>query len=125
MLAIAPTGSGKTYAYGLTLAPHILAQMDSKQNSFPPSSSTRKDPHALVLVPTRELAIQVASALKVLRSLFGIKAVPVYGGQDKESQLEALFSGGTPHIVVATPGRLLDLVATQTLSLREVPRYCE
>ena len=118
VLAIAPTGSGKTYAYGLTLAPHISDQM--KSSSAKAAAKIRKDPYALVLVPTRELAIQVASALKPLRKLFSIRSVPVYGGQDREIQLSALFSGGTPHVVVATPGRLLDLVVTKTLSLTSV-----
>jgi superfamily II DNA/RNA helicase len=59
VLAVAPTGSGKTFAYGLAMAPHILSQLKGKDGVL------GKSPYALVLVPTRELAIQVASALKV------------------------------------------------------------
>lgn len=118
VLAIAPTGSGKTFAYGLTMAPHIQHQLSLLKGKDVNVFSNA--PYGLVLVPTRELAIQVAAALKPLRKLFAIRAVPVYGGQDRETQLHALFSGGTPHIIVATPGRLLDLAATNQIVLSKV-----
>ena len=125
VLAIAPTGSGKTLAYTLPLIPHI----ESRQ--LEPTSTTEKGPapFALVLVPTRELAIQVNASMKPLRRCMStaqqhpeqslLRCVAVYGGQDKDSQVGELRSGEL-HVVVATPGRLIDLICSKKISLSRV-----
>jgi superfamily II DNA/RNA helicase len=123
LLAIAPTGSGKTLAFCLPMIPHILAQIDhkkllmgidQKKKVYTPESSNKLAPKALVLVPTRELALQVVSVLKSLRRTCGIFSGAVYGGQDKDEQLAKLKGdcggGGDLHVLVATPGRLEDFL---------------
>ncbi|KAJ1433674.1 P-loop containing nucleoside triphosphate hydrolase protein [Ochromonadaceae sp. CCMP2298] len=119
LLAIAPTGSGKTLAFCLPMIPHILAQIDQKKlqsKAYIPESGNKLSPKALVLVPTRELALQVVSVLKALRRSCGIYSGAVYGGQDKNEQLAKLKfdcgGGGDLHVLVATPGRLEDLLYT-------------
>jgi superfamily II DNA/RNA helicase len=108
ILCISPTGSGKTLAYALPALPHI-----SKQGTL-----RRKGPVGLVLVPTRELAIQVCGDMKPLQKLYSVKSLAIYGGQEKSQQLDGIDGiGGCPSIVVATPGRLLDLVARKEVSL--------
>jgi len=113
VLGIAPTGSGKTIAFGLPMIPHILDQTDIMKNRPKPS------PTCLVLVPTRELAVQVTQTLKVLRQLFSIRSIAVYGGVDRHSQIEQLAASAL-HILVATPGRLLDLKTAGEISLDRV-----
>lgn len=110
VLGIAPTGSGKTLAFGLPMVPHILAQPHAMKNKPKPS------PICLVLVPTRELAVQVTQTLKPMKSLFKIRSLAVYGGVDRHSQIEHLSSTAL-HILVATPGRLLDLKTSGEISL--------
>jgi superfamily II DNA/RNA helicase len=107
VLACAPTGSGKTLAFALP----VLAQL---------ARSHSKQPSALVLVPTRELATQVGSVLQALsQDLPGhIKISVVFGGVSINPQMMAL-RGGT-QVLVATPGRLLDLVAHNAVKLAEV-----
>lgn len=121
VLCIAPTGSGKTLAFGLPLIPHIskqkLNRAVAKRDTFPVR------PIGLVLVPTRELALQVAAALKTLRVIASIQVVAVYGGEDKDLQLGHLGGGeGVPSadVIVATPGRLIDLMSTKHISLSAV-----
>jgi hypothetical protein len=111
ILGLAPTGSGKTYAYGLPMIPHIIHHSKMTKTSGVPS------PIGLVLVPTRELAIQVAAAFKLFHRLFSIRTIALYGGQEKETQVE-LASEGILHAVVATPGRLIDLIRTKNISLQ-------
>ena len=113
VLAIAPTGSGKTYAYGLPIIPHILSQNVSNQIT----KRSSLQPIALVLVPTRELAIQVANSFKVFKRLPKNEQLytgVVLGGHNKEDVLNELITHihtiGDIHILVATPGRLLDLI---------------
>ena len=102
ILGQAQTGTGKTAAFGLPLLDGVDA------------SST--DTQALVLTPTRELALQVADALQQLASgLSGVRAVPVYGGQDYGKQLRAFRRGA--HIVVGTPGRVMDHLRRGSLKL--------
>ena len=113
VLGIAPTGSGKTFAYGLPMIPHILDQPDVFKNRSVPS------PVCIVLVPTRELATQVAQTLKTLRQLYKIRTVAVYGGIDRQTQIEQLSSSAL-HILVATPGRLLDLQSSGEISLNYI-----
>ena len=110
VLGIAPTGSGKTFAFGLPMIPHILDQPNVLKNKTKPS------PVCLVLVPTRELAVQVTQTLKPLKSLFKIRSLAVYGGVDRHLQVENL-SATALHILVATPGRLLDLKTSGEISL--------
>jgi superfamily II DNA/RNA helicase len=101
----APTGSGKTLAFGLTIAARAKAGAPGL-------------PSTLVLVPTRELAAQVAKELDALRPFHGHRSVTVYGGTGYGGQRSALRKGAG--IVVACPGRLEDLVAQGDLSLAAV-----
>ena len=102
----AATGTGKTAAFALP-----ILQLIEK-------SKARPEPLALVLVPTRELAVQVSEAMYKYGRDLGAKVVPVYGGQPIGRQLQALSTG--VHVVVATPGRALDHIARGTLPLDRV-----
>ncbi len=102
VLGQAQTGTGKTAAFALP----ILSRIDLKQ----------RDPQVLVLAPTRELAIQVAEAFQRYSShLKDFHVLPIYGGQDYSTQLRALKRGA--HVVVGTPGRVMDHMRKGTLSL--------
>ena len=102
LLAQAQTGTGKTAAFALP----ILSQLDLKI----------KNPQALVIAPTRELAIQVAEAFQsYAKHLKGFHVTPIYGGQEYRVQLQALKRG--THVVVGTPGRVMDHLRRNTLSL--------
>ena len=101
----APTGSGKTLAFGLALVQKAKRARPGK-------------PTALVLVPTRELAAQVVNELLPLAALRKTRVAAVYGGTSYGVQHKALSRG--PAIVVATPGRLEDLVARGAISLGDV-----
>jgi ATP-dependent RNA helicase DeaD len=98
----AQTGTGKTAAFALPL----ISNIDIKQ----------KDPQLLVLAPTRELAIQVAEAFQKYAShMKGFHVLPVYGGSDYSGQIRALKRG--VHVVVGTPGRVMDHIRKGTLKL--------
>lgn len=108
LMGQARTGTGKTAAFALPL----LSRIDLARNS----------PQVLVLTPTRELAIQVADAFKTYgRSLKGLSVLPVYGGQAYGGQLKRLRQG--VHVIVGTPGRLMDHIRRKTLSLDHL--YCK
>jgi ATP-dependent RNA helicase RhlE len=100
VLGKAPTGSGKTLAFGLPLVERISPQ--------------EAGPAALVLVPTRELALQVTEELSRLGAPKGLRAEAAYGGAPVRPQAKRLVGA---HLVVATPGRLHDLVQRRLLSL--------
>ena len=105
LLAGAQTGTGKTAAFALP----ILSNADLAQTK----------PQALVLAPTRELAIQVAEAFqRYASSIPGFRVLPVYGGQPYGQQLSALKRG--VHVVVGTPGRVIDHLERGTLDLSEL-----
>ncbi|MCB1597365.1 MAG: DEAD/DEAH box helicase [Gammaproteobacteria bacterium] len=105
MLGQAQTGTGKTAAFALP----ILARLDLK----------RYGPQALILTPTRELAIQVAEAFhSYARHLPGFHVLPIYGGQAYGPQLGGLRRGA--HVVVGTPGRVIDHLNRGTLDLRNL-----
>jgi len=107
-LVVAPTGSGKTLAYLLPIVPHVLAQRRPQPG---------EGPLAVILVPTRELAQQVARAALPLRKLCGLRCVALYGGllrHERQAQVVDLLEHST-HIVVATPGRLADLASEKAL----------
>ncbi|HZG78695.1 MAG TPA: DEAD/DEAH box helicase [Paenibacillus sp.] len=100
----AQTGTGKTLAFVLP----ILEVIDPRRASV----------QALILTPTRELAIQITAEAKKLASAIGAGVLAVYGGQDVTAQVHKL--GGDSHIVVATPGRLLDHLRRETLHLGHI-----
>lgn len=105
VVGLAQTGTGKTAAFALP----ILARLDLHQ----------KEPQALVLAPTRELALQVCEAFERYAShLKGVHVLPVYGGQGYGVQLSALRRG--VHIVVGTPGRIMDHLDKRTLDLSQL-----
>lgn len=105
VVGLAQTGTGKTAAFALP----ILSRLDV----------TQKTPQALVLAPTRELALQVCEAFeKYAAHLRGVHVLPVYGGQAYGVQLSALRRG--VHVVVGTPGRIMDHLAKGTLDLSEL-----
>ena len=108
--ATAPTGSGKTLAFALPLVQqHVL---------HPRQTNFRRPVRTLVLVPTRELAVQVGDVLTHLGYPLGLKVAVVYGGVSINPQMMGLRGGAD--IVVATPGRLLDLVDHNALRLQDV-----
>ncbi|MBD2872951.1 DEAD/DEAH box helicase, partial [Paenibacillus arenilitoris] len=101
VIAQAQTGTGKTLAFSLPILQQIQADKEQVQ--------------ALILTPTRELAIQITAELKKLAPPLGIRVLAAYGGQDVEAQIRKLQNA--PHIVVATPGRLIDHMKRETVSL--------
>lgn len=99
LLASAPTGTGKTAAFAIPL-------LQLLQKKFPTSSSSVR-PEVLVLSPTRELAVQIAENFEAYGKYTSIKTGVVYGGASMEPQIKMLKQG--LHLLIATPGRLLDL----------------
>ncbi|WP_029406559.1 DEAD/DEAH box helicase [Thiomicrorhabdus sp. Milos-T2] len=105
ILGMAQTGTGKTAAFALP----ALSKADIKQ----------KDPQILVLAPTRELAIQVAEAFQSFaHHMKGFHVLPIYGGSDYGTQIRALNRG--VHVVVGTPGRVMDHIRKGTLKLNNL-----
>ncbi|MCL2636203.1 MAG: DEAD/DEAH box helicase [Betaproteobacteria bacterium] len=102
IIGMAQTGTGKTAAFALPLMETI--------------DTTLMKPQALILTPTRELAIQVAEALQsYAKNLPGFHVLPIYGGQSYTIQLKQLARGA--HVIVGTPGRVMDHLERQTLNL--------
>jgi superfamily II DNA/RNA helicase len=106
----ARTGTGKTLAFGIPML-HRLATTFAADRAA-------KEPSALVVVPTRELAVQVAEDIKQAGLHLGARVLTVYGGRAYEPQIDALKAG--TDIVVGTPGRLLDLANRKNLDLGKV-----
>ena len=112
LMAGAQTGTGKTAAFSLPMLQNLLPQANA-------SASPAKHPiRALILVPTRELAIQVQESIQIYAKHTNLRSLVVYGGVDIKTQTSALMRG--VEILVATPGRLLDHVEQRTLSLSQV-----
>ena len=101
----AKTGSGKTLAFGIPLVERT-------------TKAASRRPHALIMVPTRELAVQVRAAIDPLAERRGLRVRAIYGGADIEKQVKALHRG--VDIVVATPGRLIDLIDRKEVDLGDV-----
>ena len=112
----AKTGTGKTLAFGIPLIERVIAPLDSEWSEL----VAKGLPQVLVVVPTRELCVQVTKDIDELTGNRGIRTLAVYGGRAFEPQIEALASG--VEIVVGTPGRLLDLYRQGQLKLKEVSR---
>ena len=105
VIALAQTGTGKTAAFGLP----IIQKTNTSINA----------PQTLILCPTRELCLQIAGDLSDFsQKIPSIRVLPVYGGSSINSQIKALKRG--VHIIVATPGRLIDLINRKTVSLENV-----
>ena len=105
IIALAQTGTGKTAAFGLPVLQRVDASMQR--------------PQALVLAPTRELCLQISGDLvDYSRYIPGIKVLPVYGGSSIERQIRALRQG--VNVIVATPGRLIDLIKRGVVKLDDV-----
>ncbi len=106
LLGQAATGTGKTAAFALPILERLAA------------GDRGRAPAALVLVPTRELAVQVSQAFHRYGRELGVRVLPIYGGQPIVRQLEALRRG--VDVVIATPGRAIDHISRGTLDLREI-----
>jgi len=102
LIGIAKTGSGKTLAFGIPMVRHIIDQPPLK-----PSDG----PIALILAPTRELAVQIVAELKVFLKPSGLHITSAYGGSPISDQIAMIKRGGI-HVLCATPGRLIELLAS-------------
>ena len=109
LIAIAQTGTGKTAAFALP----ILHRLAGARNSV-----RARAPRALVLAPTRELAIQIADEFRAYGARLQLRLAVVYGGVGQKPQVDALARGAD--ILVATPGRLLDLMGQRRVSLDRI-----
>jgi superfamily II DNA/RNA helicase len=109
----AKTGSGKTLAFGLPLLQRTSAAHQGRRSRGEPAR-----PSALVLLPTRELALQVHGVLETLAKAVGLRVAAVYGGADIDRQVAQLRRG--VEVVIATPGRLIDLGDRGELSVADV-----
>ncbi len=114
LIGQARTGTGKTLAFSIPLLQRVVAPGDPDFGELVAPGK----PQALVIAPTRELALQVAGDLRIAGKLRGTRTLTVYGGVPYEPQLDALQSG--VDIVVGTPGRLLDLAERRSLDLSHV-----
>ncbi|MFW6103678.1 MAG: DEAD/DEAH box helicase, partial [Bacteroidota bacterium] len=105
LIGLAQTGTGKTAAFGLP----IIEQTDVRE----------KPVQALILAPTRELCIQITKDLQnYSKYIKGLEVVPVYGGANIQTQIKALEKGA--HIIVATPGRMLDLINRKAAKINQL-----
>ena len=112
----AKTGTGKTLAFGIPVIERVIAPNDADWAQLP----NQGKPQVLIVVPTRELCVQVTKDVEELSFNRGIRTLAVYGGRAFEPQIEALNNG--VEIVVGTPGRLLDLYRQGQLTLKFVSR---
>jgi ATP-dependent RNA helicase DeaD len=108
ILGQAATGTGKTAAFALPIVQHV----------FSLESADRFAPSAFILVPTRELAMQVAEAIHRYGKSLGVRVLPIYGGQSMQQQLRSLKRN--VDVVVATPGRVLDHIRRNSIDLTKV-----
>jgi ATP-dependent RNA helicase RhlE len=107
VVAIAQTGTGKTFAYLLP----ILRQL---------TYSEQKHPRILIIVPTRELVLQIVREIEKLTSYMNVRYLAVYGGTNINTQKQLVYNG--LDIIVATPGRLVDLALTGLLRLKDIQK---
>jgi ATP-dependent RNA helicase DeaD len=108
ILGQAATGTGKTAAFALPIVQHVASL----------AAGDRKSPSAFILVPTRELAMQVAEAVHKYGKSIGVRVLPIYGGQAMQQQLRSLQR--SVDVVVATPGRVLDHIRRSSIDLSRV-----
>jgi len=113
LIGQARTGTGKTLAFGIPVLQRSVAPDDPAYDDLPQGK-----PQALIVAPTRELALQVSGDLALAGKDLGLRVLTVYGGVPYEPQLDALASG--VDIVVGTPGRLIDLCNRRSLDISHV-----
>ncbi|MEP9383862.1 DEAD/DEAH box helicase [Nocardioides sp. KR10-350] len=113
LIGQARTGTGKTLAFGIPVVQRSVAPKDPDYSELPQGK-----PQALIVAPTRELALQVSADVELAGSLRGLRVLTVYGGVGYDTQLDTLESG--VDIVVGTPGRLIDLANRRALDLSHV-----
>lgn len=107
VVGIAQTGTGKTFAYMLPILRHL-------------KYSRQDNPRVLILVPTRELVVQVVDEIEKLASYINVRVLGVYGGTNINTQKQAVALG--QDIIVATPGRLFDLAMSRVLQLKSIQK---
>ncbi|WCO03672.1 DEAD/DEAH box helicase [Psychroserpens ponticola] len=107
VVGIAQTGTGKTFAYMLPILRHL-------------KYSTQDNPRVLILVPTRELVVQVVDEIEKLAAYINVRVLGVYGGTNINTQKQAVAQG--QDIIVATPGRLFDLAVSHVLHLKSIQK---
>ncbi|MGB3607668.1 MAG: DEAD/DEAH box helicase [Psychroserpens sp.] len=107
VVGIAQTGTGKTFAYMLPILRHL-------------KYSKQENPRVLVLVPTRELVVQVVDEINKLAAYINVRVLGVYGGTNINTQKRAVAEG--QDIIVATPGRLFDLAVSRVLQLKSIQK---
>jgi len=107
MVGIAQTGTGKTFAYMLPILKHL-------------KFSQQENPRVLILVPTRELVVQVVEEIEKLAKYINVRVLGVYGGTNINTQKSAIAEG--LDILVATPGRLYDLALSRVLQLKSIQK---
>lgn len=118
LVALAQTGTGKTAAYGLPL----LQLLNSDYSDYSENAETSKCPRILILSPTRELCLQIADDLQgFAKYMPEVRILAVYGGANIEPQIRALKHG--VDIIVATPGRLVDLMKRKKVAVLDEVRY--
>jgi superfamily II DNA/RNA helicase len=113
LIGQARTGTGKTLAFGIPVLQRSVAPSDPAYSDLPQGK-----PQALIVAPTRELALQVSGDLALASADLGLRVLTVYGGVAYEPQLDALTTG--VDIVVGTPGRLIDLCNRRSLDISHV-----
>merc|ERR1740122_306363 len=115
-IGIAQTGSGKTLAFSIPALAHLKHRLVQEKGG----AQKRRGPMMVILAPTRELAQQSQDVLEVAGKYCGIRSVAVYGGVSKDGQRRSLSNKNPFEIVVATPGRLIDLMNEEACDLSDV-----
>lgn len=113
MLGIAQTGTGKTAAFAIPIIEQLCAQARNK--------AVKRPIRALILAPTRELAIQIEEEIAAYGKYTGLKHTVIFGGVKQKAQTDALNAG--TDILIATPGRLLDLIGQKFISLDGITHF--
>ena len=116
LIGQAKTGTGKTLGFGIPLLQRMVAPANPEYADLPAAAQGK--PQALVVCPTRELGLQVATDIERAGRIKGVRVLAVYGGRAYEPQIEALQKG--IDVVVGTPGRIIDLANRRDLDLSHV-----
>lgn len=111
VMAVAPTGTGKTAAFAIPVLQHVIRNRKGKHKNI----------SVLVLVPTRELAQQIAEAFDAIGKKTGVNILALFGGVDQAPQIKAL--NGNVEVLVSTPGRMFDLISQGYVDLNHVAHF--